>query len=153
MYSISETRCSVFPIFSYGSSSSGLHLGQPSISVQDTDCVLRSSLHSNKLLNTLKCGAYHSVHRVWDAYASQDAAPPSLYAPINAACHCRWQVKLVWIHDTMWKAGNGQPFYLIKSFLMVTSVCGIHTDFMWHNYDCWEKEFFFVSVVCMQLLI
>jgi len=111
-------------------------------SVQDTEHVLRSFLQSNKLLNTCKYGPFHPVHRVWCAYVSQDATPSSLYSPISAACHCRWQVKVVWNHDTVWKAGNGQPFYLIKSCLMVTNVCGIHTDFMWHNYDCWEKEWF-----------
>jgi hypothetical protein len=150
IYSISATRHSVFPIFQcYGSSSSCPHMEQPNISLQDTECVLRSFLQSNKLLNTRKCGAFHPVHRVWCAYASQDATPPSLYVP---ACHCRWQVKVVWNHDTVWKAGNGQPFYLIKSCLMVTSVRvrGIHTDFMWHNYDYWV---FFVSVFCMQLLM
>lgn len=155
IYSISATRHSVFPIFQcYGSSSSGPHMGQPSISVQDTECVLKSFLQSNKLLNTCKCGAFHPVHRILYACVSQDAAPPSLCAPISAACHCRWQVKVVWNHDTMWKAGNGQPFYLIKSCLMVTSVRGIHTDFMWHNY-IWlsRKGMFFVSVFCMQLLM
>jgi hypothetical protein len=131
IYSISETRHSVVPIFQcHDSSSSGPHMGQPIISVQDTEHVLRSFLLSTKLLNTHKCGAFHPVCRVWCAYASQDAALPSLYAPISAACHCGWQVKVVWHHDSVWKAGNGQPFYLIKSCLMVTSVCGIHTDIM-----------------------
>ena len=111
VYSISETRHSVFPVFQcYGSSSSGPHMGQHSISVQDAEHVQRSFLQSNKLLNTSKRGAFRPAHRVWCAYASQDGAPSSWYTPINAACYCRWQVKVVWNHDTMWKAGNGQPF-------------------------------------------
>lgn len=126
IYNISETRYSVFPIFQcYSSSPSDPHMGQPS-----------------KLLKTRICVAYHPVHRAWCANASQEVTPRSLYASISAACHCRWQVKVVWIHDTVWKAGNGQPFYLIKSCLMVTTVCGIHTDIMWDNFDCWEKECF-----------
>jgi hypothetical protein len=100
IHNISETGDIVFPTFlCYGSSSSGPHLGQLSTSEQNTELVLSSFLQSNKSLKPCKCGAYHPIHGACWAYASQDTAPPSLYSPSSAACHCRWQVKVVWIHD------------------------------------------------------
>jgi hypothetical protein len=146
-HNINETRHSV----SLYSSSSGSHLGQPSTSEQDTEHVPSIFLQSNISLKTCKCGAYHPIHGAWCAYASQDTAPPSLYFPISAAYNCRWQVKVVWIHDAdVWKAGNVQPC-VTKSCFMVTSVCRADMILMWHKLRAENRNV--VGIIAVHLAI